>query len=214
MHEYYTGEDNLILREYGRNIHKLVKFIKNEEDRDTRNRYAHTLVELMKQINPGARENAETDQKLWDDIYIMADFDIDIDGPFPKPSPEIIHKKPERLPYNTNKIHYRHYGYNIELLVEEALKEEEEEKRKEAFLYIGRLMKSFYSSWNKDNIDDGVILENLKKLSNGKFDMDLKFIQDNNLFETIYRDRSDNRGSGGGGGGRRGKRSGKRRRNN
>jgi len=219
MHEYNTYDDNLVLREYGRNIHKLVKFLRTVEDREKRNNYAHALVELMKQINPSVKDANETDQRLWDDIYIMSGFDLDLDSPYPMPSPDILTRKPDPLPYAVNSIRFKHYGHNINLLIEEAKKIEDKDKKHYAYIYVGRLMKSFFSSWNKDNIDDSVIYDNINVLSGGDFDLDLEVIKENNLFETIYRDRPDTGGRSSGGGGKRGKRSsgghhGKRRRNN
>ena len=136
---------------------------------------------------PSLKEANETNQKLWDDLYIMAGFDIELKGPYPKPEPEVLTKKPERVPYTTNRIKYKHYGRNLELLVLEAIKKEDPQEREDAIIYIGKLMKSFYGSWNKEVIDDAVILENMQSISGGKLNIDLEKVREDNLFERLYK---------------------------
>lgn len=203
--EYNTSRNDVKLKEYGRNVEKLARFIKTIEDKDERTKKAHVLVDLMKQITP-LRENNETDQKFWDDLYIMADFELEIDSPFPPPPKDILVKKPERMKYNSNRITFKHYGKNIELLVKQAIDKEDKEEREEAIIYIGKLMKSFYTSWNKEVIDDAVILENIKSISGGELDIDLEKVKEDNLFEKLYKNRrrsGTQRPSGGGSGGGR-----------
>ena len=93
--EYNTQKEAVILKEYGRNIQKLVNFLNTIEDRDKRTQSAKTLIELMKQINPNVRDTPEESQKLWDDLYIMSDFSLEIDSPYPKPERSILLRKPE-----------------------------------------------------------------------------------------------------------------------
>ena len=193
--DYNTSQPPLILKEYGRNIQKLVKYLKTIEDKDKRTKYAYTLIDLMRQVSPSSKETQETTQKLWDDLFIMADFDLDVDNPYPQPEPEVLTKKPERMQYLSNEIKYKHYGRNIELLVKEAIKKEDPQEREEAIIYIGKLMKSFYTSWNKEVIDDSVILENIKAISGGKLDINLDKVKEDNLFEKLYK--SKKRSSGG-----------------
>ena len=208
VHEYNTRRPELILKEYGRNVQKLVQYIKNIEDPAKRNTYAHTLIELMKLINPALKDGNEYAQKLWDDMYIISGFDLEVDGPFPKPPPEVLTRKPEKLQYNTNKLKYKHYGRNIELLIQQATEIENPEERRDAIIYLGRLMRSFYGIWNKEVVDEGVIVDHIKELSNGKLDIDLKTVKEQNLFEPTYKERpkrSNNNGK---------RRGGKRRKNN
>ncbi len=192
--DYNTSLNPIILKEYGRNIQKIVGYLRTIEDKEKRTQYAHTLVELMKQIAPSVKETTETNQKLWDDMFIMADFDLDVDSPFPKPEKELLTKKPQRMPYVNNRIKFKHYGRNIELLVKEAIKKEDPQEREDAIIYIGKLMKSFYGSWNKEVIDDAVILDNIKAISDGALDIDLDKVKEDNLFERLYKDRRKSTG--------------------
>lgn len=184
---YNTSLEPIILKEYGRNVQMLVEYLRTVEDVEKRTEQAHALVELMKQITPSVKDTMETNQKLWDDLYIMAGLEIELKGPYPKPEEELINKKPARMGYSTNHIRYKHYGKNIELLIKEAIKKEDPQEKEEAIIYIGKLMKSFYGSWNKEVIDDAVILENIQTISGGKLDIDLTKVREDNLFEKLYK---------------------------
>lgn len=162
---YNTQRTKLTMKEYGRNIQKIADYISTLEDREERTKYAYTLIELMRQINPNMRDSQDTQNKLWDDLYIMSKFEIDVDSPFPMPAVDKLGKKPKKLYYNTHRLHYKHYGRNIELLVEKALEEEQIEDQLGAIVYVARLMKNFYASWNKDNIEDETVLGHIEKMS-------------------------------------------------
>lgn len=189
MNDYNTQRPRLILKEYGRNVQKLVEFVQRTEDAEKRNEFAATLVDLMKQVNPAVKETIETNQKLWDDLYIMADFNLDIQGPFPRPERDILEKKPKRLTYSTGNLRFKHYGRNIELLIKKATELEDPKEREEAAMYIGRLMKSFYTTWNRENADETTIVENIKQLSKGAIDLDADVIKENRLFDSFAKER-------------------------
>jgi hypothetical protein len=192
---YNTSQKDIVLREYGRNVQNVIEHLKSIEDKEKRTALAHVTIELMKQIAPAAKETTETTQKLWDDLFIISDFDLDVDSPFPIPEREVLFKKPQRMGYISNRIKYKHYGRNLELLVLEALKKDDPQERENAIIYIGKLMKSFYTSWNKETIDDAVILENIKSISDGKLDIDLGRVKEDNLFEKLYKSKPRKSGS-------------------
>ncbi|MDH3711998.1 MAG: DUF4290 domain-containing protein [Cyclobacteriaceae bacterium] len=188
-HEYNTGRPELILKEYGRNVQKLVHYIQAIEDPEKRKEYSYTLIELMKLINPALKDGNEYAQKLWDDMFIISGFEMEVDSPYPKPPPEVLTRKPDKLDYNTHKLKYKHYGRNIELLIEQATQIEDPAEQKDATIYLGRLMRSFYGIWNKEVVDEGVIVDHIRELSNGKLDIDLQMVKDQNLFEPTYKER-------------------------
>ena len=208
-YEYNTSRPELILKEYGRNIQKLVNYVHEIEDEEKRKKYSYTLVELMKLINPALKDGNEFAQKLWDDLFIISDFKLEVDSPYPKPAPEVLTRKPDKLDYNNHKLKYKHYGRNIELLIQQATEIEDEQERRDAVIYLGRLMRSFYGVWNKEVVDESVIVNHIKELSEGKLTIDLQTVKEQNLFEPTYKERP--RRSGGNNGKRRG---GKRRKSN
>ncbi|MEM6844759.1 MAG: DUF4290 domain-containing protein [Bacteroidota bacterium] len=193
MLEYNASRPDIILKEYGRNVQKLANYLSTIEDRDERTRYAYTLIELMRQLNPAVKENNETTQKLWDDLFIMTDFTLDVEAPYPPPEVDVLTKKPQRVPYSTEPVRYRHYGKNLEKLVEQAGELEDAEEKRAATIYLGKLMKTFYSTWNRENIDDEVIIRDMKKMSRGKLDISTEEVKEKGLFEiSLPRNRSNN----------------------
>ena len=124
------------------------------------------MVELMKQIHPNMKDTQQDySKKLWDDLYIMSNFALDVQGPFPPPSPESVGKAPRKVAYNQHHLKFKHYGRNVELLILRAIAEEKLEDKKILVAYIARLMKGFYVTWNKDSVDDSVIWQNIKDMS-------------------------------------------------
>jgi hypothetical protein len=186
--EYNTQREQIILKEYGRNVQKLVNYIRTVPDKEKRTQLATTLIELIKQLAPVAKEAQENPQRMWDDLYIMADFNLEVDGPYPKPDRTILFKKPQKMEYPQSDVRFRHYGKNIEKLVKEAVKKEDPRELEEAAIYLGKLMKTFYSAWNKETLDDSVIVKDLQILSEGKLKLNLDKVREDNLFEKLYRE--------------------------
>ena len=184
MMEYNTDRTQLKLREYGRNVQNLAKRIQNEPDREKRNKQAATLVELMKQVHPNLnKDSVEYDQKIWDDVFIISGFDLDVGSPFSTPEPSLLDKKPECLTYFSNEIKYKHYGRSIEILIKKAVELKDPKEKEGAVVVIGKLMKSFFTTWNKDAIGDELVLKNIKKMSGDQLDIDIKTVKELNLFD-------------------------------
>ncbi len=156
------------MKEYGSNVQKLVEHIVSIPDKETRTKHAHILVELMRQIHPQMRDGADYSKKLWDDLYIMANFDVDVDSPFPAPPKEILGKRPKQIPYTQSKLKHKFYGRNLELLVLKAMLAETFDERKAFVSYLVKLMKTFYLSWNRDSVETNVCMNQILELSGGR----------------------------------------------
>lgn len=187
--EYNTQRPSIILKEYGRNVQKLVEYIRSEPSKEKRTELAYTLLELIKQLTPSIKEQPENPQRLWDDLFIIADFNLDVNSPYPLPERDILFKKPQRMRYPQSEIRFKHYGKNIEKLVKEALKKDDPQDREEAIIYLGKLMKTFYGNWNKETLDDSVILKDIQAMSGGALSMNLDKVREDNLFEKLYKER-------------------------
>ncbi|GJM61776.1 DUF4290 domain-containing protein [Persicobacter diffluens] len=201
MFVYNTTKAEILQREYGRNLQELAAHVVGIEDRQERTKAAHALIHLMKELTPNKmKDSPEYAQRLWDDLYIMTDFALDVDGPFERPEPASIHKKPAQVPYLGGRPSFMHYGRNIENMIAKATEIEDEEERLGAVVTIGRLMRTFYLQWNRDNVDDKVILADIKRLSRGKLKFDEEHILENQLLVTSgptgrpNRNYSNNRG--------------------
>lgn len=195
--EYNTQRPHLTLKEYGRNVQNLVDFIRSTDDKEKRNKYASVLVELMKIINPDyKKEAAEYTQKVWDDLFIISNFNLDVESPYPIPESTILDKKPNRVRYQSNEIKHRHYGRNLEILIQKAIDVKDPEEKESAIIMIGKLMKTFYQTWNRDLIEDESVMKTLRILSNNQLDIDIEKVKAGGLFDSDRRERSydNNRG--------------------
>lgn len=181
--DYNSTRNKLILSEYGRNVQNMVKYIVNLPTKEERNRYAQVVIDLMGFLNPHLRDVADFKHKLWDHLHIISDFQIDVDSPYPKPSPDVIHFKPERLQYPHQRMRYKHYGKTIELMIEKAKNIEEPERKQHMVQAIANFMKMAYIQWNKDSVSDESILADLRELSKGE----LKLEDNVNLNKVEYR---------------------------
>jgi hypothetical protein len=197
--EYNSQRPHIILKEYGRNVQKLIDYIRNQPDKEKRTDLAYTLIELIKQLTPTIKEQGDDPQRLWDDLYIIADFDLDVNNPYPVPDRETVYKKPMRMNYPQSDVRFKHYGLNIEKLVKEALKKEDPQEREDAIIYLGKLMKTFYGNWNKETLDDSVILKDIQAMSGGALNMTIDKVREDNLFEKLYKERKKTRPQQGGG---------------
>jgi len=172
MMDYNTSRKKLTLPEYGRNIQKLVEHAVSIEDRDERNKVAKAIISILGNMNPHLRDISDFKHKLWDHIAIMSDFKLDIDYPYEPPSLKKLTEKPKRMPYNVNKIKFRHYGRTIEKLIEKACEYEEGEEKEALIKLIANHMKKLFVTWNKETINDDLIISDLVKLSNEKLNID------------------------------------------
>lgn len=170
--KYNTQLPKLIISEYGRSIQDLVLLTKNEPDRDKRTRMAHGIVQVMENLNPLVKEQADYKQKLWDHFFIIADYEIDIDSPFPPPSPEIISLKPENIPYPSQPIKFRFYGRNLQNMVAEAKKVEDDVMKKELINQLASFMKNSSRNWNSENLTNEMIADHLISMSQGKIQIE------------------------------------------
>jgi hypothetical protein len=178
------------LKEYGSNVQKMVRHIVALDDREQRTRYAHILVELMRQIHPAMRDGQDYSNKLWDDLYILSGFQLDVDSPYPPPSPESLGKAPQRVPYNTHPtLRYKHFGHNIDLLIAKAVGLTDADERRAFVSYLVRLMRSFYSIWNKENVEDETIYQSLLDISKSQLYDDIQLIRQEGLIESNPRER-------------------------
>lgn len=170
--DYNTTRNELILAEYGRNVQNMVKYICELEDRQERNRYAQAVIDLMGFLNPHLRDVADFKHKLWDHLHIISGYKIDVDSPYPKPTPEAAMVRPKHIGYPQQKIRYKHYGKTVEVLIEKAKALEEPERKAAMVQGIANFMKMAYVTWNKDNVADETILKNLAELSGGELQLE------------------------------------------
>lgn len=166
--EYNTTRDKLIISQYGRNVQKLVKYCMTIEDREKRTNFAKSIIQIMGQLNPAARESGDFRHKLWDHLYVISDFKLDVDSNYTMPSPDVLIAKPDKVEYSENNIKYKMYGSNVDRIIKEAIKFEEGPEKDALVHAIANHLKKSYLNWNRESVDDELIFEHLEALSDGK----------------------------------------------
>lgn len=169
--DYNSTRPKLILAEYGRNVQNMVDYICTVPSKEERNRLAQVVIDMMGVLNPHLRDVSDFKHKLWDHLYIISDFKIDVDSPYPIPDQNAIHPKPELLDYPQHRIRYKHYGHTIEKMIDRARKIADPEKKKSMTQAIANFMKMAYVTWNKDTVEDDLIIADLRELSNGELQL-------------------------------------------
>ena len=169
--EYNTNRTKLLMPEYGRNIQQMVEYCKSLPSKEERNEVAKTIVEFMGQRNPHLRDEENYKHKLWDHLYILADYDLDVDAPYPFPTKEELDQKPNRMDYPSFENEYKSYGKSILQLIDRAIELEEGEEKEALIQVIANNMKKSYNVYNKEHVQDEVIFRHLKELSQDKLDL-------------------------------------------
>lgn len=195
--EYNTSLPKMIIPEYGRNIQKMIDFAMTVKDREERNKVARAIIDVMGQLNPHLRDVTDFKHKLWDHIFIISDFKLDVDSPYPLPTAETFQTKPDRVAYPSNDIRYKHYGKTVERIIAKG-KEYPAGAEKDALVeQIANLMKRSYLTWNRDSVNDEVILKQLEELSKGQLKLaDISLLRSTQTF--VPRNTNTNQSSGGG----------------
>jgi hypothetical protein len=169
--EYNTEREHLIIPEYGRHIQKMVNYATAIESKEERNKVAKSIIAVMGNLQPHLRDVPDFQHKLWDQLFIMSDFKLDVDSPYEKPLKEVLDARPEPLEYPQNHPKYRFYGNNIKTMIDVANTWDEGDM-KEALVYtIANHMKKCFLNWNKDTVEDSVIFDHLYELSGGKLNL-------------------------------------------
>ena len=165
---YNTERVKLYIPEYGRNVQKMVDYLKTIEDRDRRNEQARAIVKVMEIINPAVHLQDNYEQKLWDHLHIISGFDLDVDSPYPVPAPERLHEKPMMVPMPDRPVKATHYGRNIENFIALIAGMQDGEQKTTMIRTLATYMRQQYLIWNKDSVSDATIFQDIERLSDYK----------------------------------------------
>jgi len=166
--EYNTTRNFLAMREYGRHIQRMIEFLLQIEDREVRQRNAYAVIELMGFLNPHLKNVEDFRHKLWDHLFLISDFKLDVDSPYPIPTRETLRSRPSPLPYPKRYPRHSHLGKNLEMIIQKALKEENPEKKQGFANAVAYYMKLAYSNWHKENVHDDAIQSELSGITDGQ----------------------------------------------
>lgn len=166
--EYNTTRPKLLLPEYGRNVQQMIAHAMEIADRDERNKAARAIIEVMGQLNPHLRDVDDFRHKLWTHLFVMSDFKLDVDSPYEIPQPETLMSKPELMTYPKSKIRYGHYGKYTQAILSEAKEVTDENERQYLKTTMANFMKKQFLAYNNDTVENHVIANQLKELSQGE----------------------------------------------
>ena len=166
--DYNTEREKLDMPEYGRNVLKMVELMKADPDREKRSRQARAIIKVMELLNPQVRTLDNFDHKLWDHLYMIAGYDLDVDSPYPAPVESEMKTRPVPIPMKGEKIKATHYGRNIEKIIGLLCEEPESEIKTEMIRSLAIYMRQQYLIWNKDSVSDETIFQDIEKLSDYK----------------------------------------------
>ncbi len=185
--DYPTLQGKLIMPEYGRNIQQMVEYAITIENREERTKCVQSIINTMGNLFPYLRDVNDFKHKLWDHVAIMSNFKLDIDYPYEIVTPENLYTRPERIPYKNSRIHYMHYGSNLEEMIDKIANYPEGETKSELIRMIANQMKKCFLTWNKEVVDDKKIFDDLRELSKGKLDISedfLKLMESKNILQS------------------------------
>ncbi|HWB91206.1 MAG TPA: DUF4290 domain-containing protein [Puia sp.] len=195
--EYNTTRNHLVMREYGRHIQKMIEYLVTLEDKEKRQRNAHAVIELMGFLNPHLKNVEDFRHKLWDHLFLISDFRLEVASPYPIPTRETLRARPKPLRYPKRYPKFSHLGKNLELVINKALAEENPDKRAGFANAVAYYMKLAYNNWHKETVHDDAIQSELTNLTNGQLEFTntpfvKSFRPDDN---SRQRDNRDNRGN-------------------
>ena len=183
MYTYNTNQETLKLKEYGRNIQKLISQLETIEDKTIRTKYAQVILKIMNLLHISNNKSiTEPTNKRWDDLFIISDYKLNIDNPYPMPNKELRIKPPQKMSYSKKSIKYRHCGRHIELFIKKALETTDVAKQTDMVLSIGKLIKNFSAAWNKDNLDINTTMTIIQDLAGDKLLVDIEKLKSENNF--------------------------------
>ncbi len=219
--EYNTGRGPLLLREYGRHVQKMIDYIMTLESKEERQRNAEALIELMGFLNPQLKNAEDYKHKLWDHLFVMSDFKLDVDCPYGVPTRETYRSKPGIIPYPKHRLKYNHLGKHLERLIDKAMVESDPEKKSGFAHTIAHYMKLAYSTWHKELVHDDAIRQELDAITHGELTFtNTPFVRhraqpfrDEDSYGPVKRNKFKRNRPGGGGGNRPGGGGGKNRNN-
>lgn len=194
--EYNTARELMQIPEYGRNIQKMIGHAKTIQDREERNKAARSIIQVMGQVNPSLKNIEDLTHKLWDHLFIISGFDLDVDSPYPKPNKEDFEVGPDRIPYPDAELKLRHYGRVIIEMINKVSAVTSEEERLKQGVGVANIMKRAYLNWNRDSVDDHVIIKDLLKMSDGKVSLpsDTELLPSKDLIDPAVRQANKNQG--------------------
>jgi len=187
MYDYNATRKPLILKEYGRNVQKLVEAMGTITTKAERTLHAQGVLKLMAILDANNKYSTDNIQKRWDDLLMISDYTLDVDSPYPIPEKVTRNKKPQRPTYTKKPIKFKNYGRNVERLIQKAVDTEDPEEQEKMLIGIVRLMRNFSNEWRNDNVDSDTLLTSIMHMAGNKLIVDLEKLKTQPIFSKVYK---------------------------
>ncbi|AKK71785.1 DUF4290 domain-containing protein [Chryseobacterium gallinarum] len=195
--EYNTQKTQLHMPEYGRIIQQLVERCKELPTKEERSEMAMAIIDFMGQRNPQLRDEENYKHKLWDHLFILADYDLDVESPYPFPTREQLAEKPKKMEYPKLQGDFKFYGKSILQLIDKAIELETGDEKEALIEVIANNMKKSYNVYNKEHVTDDVIFRHLKELSENRLDLTgIDSLEKSKIYYTNNNNRNNKNSSG------------------
>ena len=168
--EYNTTRNYLVMREYGRHIQKMIEYVISLENTEERQRNAQAVIELMGFLNPHLKNVEDFRHKLWDHLFLISDFKLEVNSPYPIPTRETLKTKPKPMSYPKRYPKFSHLGKNLELVIAKAMQEENPDKKNGFANAVAYYMKLAYNNWHKETVHDDAIQSELTNITGGQLE--------------------------------------------
>lgn len=167
---YYAKEEPIVLKEYGKIVQRFVRYCIAEPAREKRKAIAYAIVDFMAQLTPQVKATADYRKKLWDHLFFIADYKLDVDAPYDIAEKDVIVPSPSKMYYPKSNSAFKHYGKYIVGFINNA-KEFDEEKRRVMARPLASYMKLVHKTWNNEVVNDSIVKNDLYNISKGMLEM-------------------------------------------
>lgn len=150
----------------------MVDYLSSIENREERNKQARAVISVMGNLNPLLRDTADFNHKLWDHMFIMSGFSLDVDSPYPIPTAATLAPMPEKLKYPDKRIAIKHYGKNVENIIKSLKDETDGQSVEEVLANVARYMRAKSYEYNQEHPNNEVIIKDIKRLSDNAIFVD------------------------------------------
>lgn len=186
--DYNTQREKLVLPEYGRGVQKMVDYAVALPTKEERQQCAETIISIMNRMNPQGGDKKTREQKLWDHLALMSNFQLDIEYPYDVTEAKQMSEKPEPMGYPMRSIPVRHYGSMLFGLFKELKTMASGEERDALTRLAANQMKRSLLQWSHGSADDAKVAADLERFTNGAIRLDLSTFKFEKINEREFND--------------------------
>lgn len=173
--DYNTQRKAMPMPEYGRGIYTMIEHAMSLDNRAERQQCAQAIIKTMRTMHPELKQQPDSEQKLWDHLAIMSNFELDIDYPYDIEQAKASKQRPEPMKYPKQKPLIRHYGSVVMQMIDSIINMEKGPQRDELIRLTANQMKRDLLQWGHSSSSEERVIDDLARLSDGAIQLDTNF---------------------------------------